>query len=123
MDINFVADVMLIIIVVIWTMMILLLQIVNFSTRTKVPYEIFGKVLNLFIHIILVFTMWLNILVPGTTISWILIVFSALLLVLWIILSRYQRKYIEARINRLKRDIERSINKLKNEETKNAKKR
>jgi hypothetical protein len=57
--------------------------------------------------------MWLNIIVPGTIVSWILIGFSALLLIIYFILSGYQRKYIDRRIDKLKKEIEKEIEELR----------
>lgn len=105
-------DWLLIFIGFLWTFLIVQIQAASFSywSRHGLPYEKTGKMLNLAIHLFLLASIWMSILGNGAfmDVNWILIVIAVFLLVVWVIISQIQRRYLERKLRIARAEFEKT---------------
>jgi|WetSurMetagenome_2_1015567.scaffolds.fasta_scaffold957471_2 hypothetical protein len=108
-------DILLIVIASLWSILIMMVVFTNLrkSSIITVPLQLTGDVLNSMANLILVFTIWNNILfhfgLPES--SWILMGISLILILIWMYISRIQRKYIKKQLEEIEKKLEKDIDK------------
>jgi hypothetical protein len=97
------------VIVLMWTIYMIIVQIIAFSSFHKIPYEMTSKILNLITHVILLCSIWISVLGINPTATWILLLISLIPFTIWFILSRLRSKYLTDKLNELKAEFEKQI--------------